>query len=472
MRQKIQYLSYYRWLVFGVTVLGTFMGTIDSSIVNVALPLIAERLEAELTIVQWVVTAYLLTISSLLPLFGRAGDMFGRKLVYMLGFFVFTIGSIVCGLSINIWMLIGARVLQAIGAAMLMANSPAIIGANFPGKERGRALGMVGTVVALGLMTGPGMGGLLAGAFGWQSIFIINVPIGITAFILAYLVLPADAKRKHDKFDFIGAFFFACAMVSLLLIISNGQRWGWLSTAVISGGVVTVIFLTLFIWQERRVKYPMIDLSLFQSWQFLSGNLSSLLSFMAIFINVMLLPFYLHSVLELTPTQIGIIITPFPLTMAIVAPISGYLSERFSFIVLTVSGLVITMSGLLYMATLNSASAIWQVAVGQAIIGVGNGLFQSPNSNSVLSSVPPDKLGIASGINALVRNIGMVSGIALAVTVFETRRQQYLTGIVMPTPMQLTDAFLTGYHAVLIVGACIAGAAAIISLNRRGYVRA
>lgn len=185
------------------------MSTLDSSIVNVALPTISTQLHTDLSTLQWVVTAYLLTISSLLPVFGRIADLVGRKKIFGLGFIIFTLGSLLCGLSGNIWMLVGMRIFQAIGASMLMSNSSAIITAAFPVQERGRALGLTGTVVALGNLSGPAIGGLLIGFTSWHAIFWINIPIGILGFLAAHLVLPEDKlQRTEETFDILGAVFF------------------------------------------------------------------------------------------------------------------------------------------------------------------------------------------------------------------------------------------------------------------------
>lgn len=471
MSDKTNAADKYRWLVFAVTMIGTFMATLDASIVNVALPVIATSFRTDLAIVQWVVTAYLLVVSSLLPLFGRLGDIWGRRLVYTVGFLFFTAGSGLCGIAGHIWWLVGFRAFQAIGAAMIMANSPAIVATLFPGKQRGRALGMVGTIVALGTMTGPSLGGILVGTWGWEYIFFINLPIGIVAFLLGQVVLPTERVAAAGRFDLCGAGLFALGMTCLLLVLSSGHEWGWFSPKVLLGTAVALVSLVLFVWYERRIEEPMIDLSLFRHWQFLSGTIASFLSFMAIFTNTILLPFYLHSILALSPTQIGFVITPFPLLLAVVAPLSGYLSERVHLLLLTVTGLVITAAGLFYMAMLGAQAQMWQVAVGQAIMGIGNGMFQSPNNNSVLTSVETAKLGVASGINAMVRNIGMVSGTAMAVSIFETKRLQELAGVASPSVEQLTRSFLVAYQEVLLIGAGIALAAALISLKRQRITR-
>jgi EmrB/QacA subfamily drug resistance transporter len=469
MIDKLQTGPLQRWAVFGVTAIGTFMATLDSSIVNVALPKVSSDLNVSLPLVQWVVSAYLLTISCLLPLFGRLGDMLGRRRVYSVGFLVFTLGSIFCGISGHIALLIAARVLQAIGSAMLMANAPAIVSATFSGPDRGRALGMVGMVVALGSMTGPSIGGILVDSFGWESIFYVNIPIGIIGFTASQVILPKE-KRQRETFDYLGATLFAAGMTSFLLAMIHGEEWGWLSTIVIALFIVATLTFGVFISHEKRVPSPMIDLSLFKSWAFLSGNIAGLLSFMAAFSNTMLLPFYLSTILALSPSQIGLLMTPFPLLLAIVAPMSGYLSERVNPAFLSATGLAATTVGLIWLATLGSTSAMWQVAVGQAILGLGNGLFQSPNNNSVMSAVPSQKLGIAGSINSLVRNVGQVCGIAISVSIFESRQASALTGYVSPTWEHQVAAFLQGYHSALYVGAVFAFIGAVLSFIRRTHL--
>lgn len=455
-----------RWLIFAITMLGTFMATLDGGIVNVALPVIAAELHIDLVVAQWVVSSYLVTITSLLPLFGKAGDIFGRRPVYVAGLLLFTAGSLFCGWAATIQLLIAARVVQAIGASMLMANSPAIISIIFPGAERGRAFGMIGSVVALGSMAGPSLGGVLVGYFSWQAIFYVNLPIGLAAALLGYWILPRE-QRRAETLDLTGAALFAGGMISALLALSQGHEWGWTSLRISALAVVAVLLLAVFLVYERRITHPMLDLSLFQSWLFLSGSIAGLLTFMAMFINNILLPFYLHTALSLPPEQIGLLITPFPLCMAVTAPVSGYLSERFGPVGLSTSGLLIMAGGMALLARLGLHPAFWQVATAQAMIGIGNGMFQSPNNNSVLSSIPAAKVGLASGISALVRNIGMVSGIALAVAVFEARRQQRLAAFNEPTAAQQMAVFVSAYQDALLLGVALLLAGATLVFWRR-----
>ncbi|MFZ3102632.1 MAG: MFS transporter [Desulfitobacteriaceae bacterium] len=473
LKEMLQNSPRYRWFILAIVSVGIFMSTLDSSIVNVALPTISQNMKTDLSMIQLVVTAYLLTISSLLPIFGRVADLLGRKRVYSLGFIMFTLGSMLCGLAYNIWFLVAMRIFQAIGASMIMANSAAIITAIFPPKERGRALGLTGTVVALGSLAGPAVGGILVGFTSWRAIFYINLPIGIFGYIAAQIILPADTPPKvKPTFDFTGATLFTLGLISLLFAVSYGQAWGWQSTPILLGMLLGILLLGLFFYTEFRVKDPLIDLSLFRNQPFLVGNLAGLLSFVALFSNVILMPFYLQHILLYTPTQVGLLMTAFPLTMAIVAPISGYISDRIGAAVLSTGGLLVTAVGLFYLSILTSTSTTLQIIPGPILMGLGAGLFNSPNNSSVMSSVHPSKLGVAGGINALVRNVGMVIGIALSVSLFENRQASFLSTINNPSANMKVQAFMSAYHTVLLVAMGIALVAALISLNRKGYALA
>jgi len=470
MLKMVKQDKYYRWMVFGVTAVATFMATLDAGIVNVALPAIAQQLNVELSVVQWVVSAYLLGISSLLPLVGKVSDMYGRRKIYLTGMGVFVLGSFLCCISSTILYLVISRIIQSVGASMLMANALAIVSTVFQGPERGRAMGMNSTFVALGSLAGPSLGGILIGNYVWQSIFYINIPIGIIALLFGYMILPGDEKKEAKTFDYMGAGLFALSMISLLLVISHGQEWGWNSSFVYSFFLVAMVAFGLFFWCELHKEYPMIEMGLFKNESLLSGTISAMFAYMALFSNNILLPFYLDRVLHATPIQIGMVITPLPLFIAITAPISGYLSEKINPATLTATGLFITMGGLFYLASLNEYANVWHVIFSQVVVGLGNGLFQAPNNHSVLSSVSKEKVGLVGGINSLVRNVGMVSGVAVAVAVFENRSQQML-GLTTATGFGHTAAFISGYHAAMVVAACFAGIGAAISFSRRKYIQ-
>lgn len=470
MQQKLANLSYYRWLIFGVIASGTFMSTLTSSSVNVALPQIMASLGTDLTMAQWVVSAYLLIITSLLPLAGRLGDICGRRTIYSIGFVGFISGSLLCGFAQSIGMLITTRVIQAVGAAGLMANAPAIIVSGFPAAERGKVLGMIGTVVALGTLTGPSLGGFLVESFGWYAVFFVNIPVGIVGLIGTRTIIPLDADLRNESIDYLGAAIFTLGMGSFLLVLSHGRQWGWTSMAVQGTIFLSITAWVLFIRHERKTKHPMIELGVFRNRPFLIGNLAGIMSFMALFANTILLPLFLHEVMVLSPAGIGFVMSAFPLVMAVIAPFSGTLSDRMGCRVPATAGLIIIAIGLYHMANLRGDAGLWSIIAGQAVMGLGNGLFQSPNNNSVISSVDPGKWGAAGGISALARNFGMVSGTAVAVSIFEYRRMQILGGAAAPDTVRQVHAFLAGYHDALLAAACFALLGAAISFNRKGHV--
>ncbi len=440
------------------------MATLDSGIVNVALPTISEGFGANLPSAQWIISGYMLTISCLLPLFGRMGDIMGRRFTYRLGFLLFALASALCGLAPTLWSLVASRVLQGVGAAMLMANSPAVIMDAFPGSQRGRALGFMGTVVALGTLCGPSLGGLIMHWTGWRALFYITVPVGLIGCYLARL-LPASAPgRPRPRFDLPGAALFALGVTSLLLGLTHGREWGFSSTREGLCLGISLLAWCLFVLRERSTPEPMLDLSLLGYWPFLSGNLASMLSFMALFSNAILLPFYLQTEMGLTTARVGLLMAVLPLAVCFVAPLSGWFSERVNAALLASGGLTLSCTGLLLQSGLTLSSPLWRVALGQAVIGLGIGVFQSPNSNSVLSSAPRDKSGQAGGILALVRNLGVVCGITLAVAAFE-----FFKG--GADAAADPEVFFHGFQAALRLGACLAFIGALISFKRRGHFR-
>ena len=287
-----------RWFILANVVLGGFMSTLDSSIVNVALPTISTNFKVGLSTIQWLVTAYLLAISSLLPVFGRLSDLWGRKRIYSTGFLMFTLGSILCGLAANIWFLVGMRVLQAVGAAMLMSNGQAIIVSIFPFEERGRALGLSGTVIALGALAGPALGGFLVSWAGWRSIFYVNVPIGIIAYLASQITLPADTEKKLVTFDYKGSTLFTLGLIGMLYAINNGHDFGWISWGILVPLTLGIVLLGVFFYIELRIEDPLIDFSIYRNRPFMIGNLSAFLNFVANFANTILMPFYLQRVMN------------------------------------------------------------------------------------------------------------------------------------------------------------------------------
>jgi EmrB/QacA subfamily drug resistance transporter len=447
----------YKWKAMAVVWIGIFMATLDGSIVNLALPVLTDFFKTDITTIEWVVMAYLLTITSLLLSLGRISDMIGRKIIFAGGLAVFTLGSGLCAFSTTEVQLILFRIFQGIGAAMLMATGIAIITHAFPPRERGKAMGLIGTVVSLGSMTGPVLGGFLIQRVGWQSIFYINIPVGIVGTIMALKVLHNDEKSKGQSFDIPGALTLFISLVSLLLALSEGQEKGWGSSFIIFLFVSSLVFFTIFVTIETRTKQPVLDLRHFKNKQFAAANISALISFMAMFSVILLMPFLLLKQLEYSPEKAGLVFMSVPLVMSVVSPISGWLSDRTNSHVLSSIGIGISTLSILSLSYLNGGSSFMDVALSLSFLGLGMGLFQPPNNSIIMGSLPKEQLGIAAGIMGTMRNMGMVIGVAISGAVFSNRYVFYGNNV---------NSFLPAFHDTFVVSAIICGIAVVVSLVR------
>ena len=438
-----------------------FLGTIDGSIVNVALPTLVDEFDTTFALTQWVVLAYMLTQATLTLGFGRLGDMVGKKPIFTTGFVVFTTGSVLAGLSPTIGWLIAARVVQAVGAAMIFALGFAITTEAFPPTERGRALGINGTMVSLGIMAGPIVGGLIIEATDWRWIFFVNLPIGIIGTITAVRFIPNTKPRGGQRFDFAGAVAFFFGLLGFLLGLTLGQEAGFTAPAVLGLLGVSIISFVAFVAIEHRVDQPMLDLTLFRR-QDLSVNLvTGFVAFFAISGLLLLAPFYLTDVVGLSPSEIGLVLGAIPITMGIIAPLSGSLSDRIGTRSVTVTGLAIMTAGYVLAAGLLDGVALLGIIVVGLIIGLGMGVFQSPNNSAILGSVPPERLGVTSGVLAINRMTGTVTGIAVLGTLWAARTVAYAgggTAADAPAPAQaagLSDAMVLA--ALLLAAALVLG---------------
>ncbi len=471
----------HKWWALVTVAIGTFASTLDSGIVNISLPSLLSYFRSDLATIQWVVLAYLLTITALLLPFGRAADIWGRKKIYTLGFAIFTIGSLISSMAPSPAYLIGSRVMQAVGSAMIQANGLAITNAVFPSHERGRALGINGTVVAAGITLGPAVGGALIDAFGWRSIFFISVPVGIFGIIMAFAVLEEhriSTRREgaSNRFDWVGTILVALGLSTLLLGLNRGERAGWGSTQIVGLFAVAVVSLLAFVLVERRVVAPLLDLQLFRVRAFATGSLAALCSFLAIAANSFLMPFYLQLALGYSPAQAGLLLTPTSLMLALLAPISGSLADRFGARLLSSAGLIISAIALFLLSQLTAASHYTDVLLRLILLGVGIGVFNPPNSAAVFGSVPRERYGVAGGFLSMMRNAGQVIGVAIAGALvisaiapvvgsggLEALRQSAASGASVGP---LLDAFTTGLRHAFTFSAILAACGAVISLFR------
>jgi len=410
-----------KWLVLIAIGIGTFMSALDGSVVNTILPVVTEYFKTDVATIEWVVTTYLLVVSGLLLSVGRLGDLRGNKVAYIWGFIIFVLGSALCGSAPSPVFLITSRGLQAIGASMLFANSPAILTKNFPASQRGQALGLQGTMTYLGLTTGPFLGGWLADTFGWHSVFYINIPIGLIAITLSLIVIPRDTPAgQTEKFDLAGASTFLVGLVALLFALNQGHALGWTSPIILGLFIASLLLLGLFTWIEMRIPTPMLDLSLFKRRVFSMSTISPILNYICVYSVLFLTPFYLIQGRGLSASQAGLILTSQPIIMALTAPFSGRLSDRIGSRLPTTLGMLILTAGLFLLSRLTLESPFWLVVLGLAIGGFGTGLFVAPNNSALMGDAPRNRQGIASGVLALARNVGMVLGIGLTGAIFTT----------------------------------------------------
>jgi EmrB/QacA subfamily drug resistance transporter len=414
-----------KWFVLAAVGMGIFLGTIDGSIVNVALPTLARSLQTEFAIVQWVSLAYLLTMATLMLSMGRLGDMIGKKRVYASGFVIFTLGSLICGIAPSIYILIAFRVLQAIGAAM-MTLGMAIITENFPPSERGKALGISGSLVSIGIIAGPVIGGLILGAASWRWIFYVNLPIGVIGTWMVLKLVPGSSQAQKERFDFLGAVALFTTMSSLLMGLTIGQNAGFTSPAPLALFGFGGIALFAFIWIESKSKSPMIDLTIFRNRLFNINLVPGMMTFITIAGGTILMPFYMEEVLGLPTQQVGLIMASVPVSMGIIAPFSGALSDRMGSRLITVIGLAILVLASLGLTAVQTDTRPWMLALLYLPVGLGMGIFQSPNNSVILGSVPRSQLGVASGLLATNRTLGQTTGIAVLGALWAASVRYYL----------------------------------------------
>jgi EmrB/QacA subfamily drug resistance transporter len=458
-----------KWSVLGIVGTGVFMCTLDSSIVNVSLPAIAKHFGAPVGAeVEWVIIAYLVVIASTLLTVGRLADRIGHRPIWLSGLAVFTVGSALCGAAPTLWLLICARVLQGIGGSLLMAVSPAMLTSAFPPEERGRALGLNSTIVALGISAGPALGGWITETASWRWIFYVNVPIGIAGAIATMIVLPGQHEAARSRFDVAGAVLLGIALASLATLLSIGADAGWTSPVVLGLAAVAIVTGALFTWQERRAANPLLEHRLFQNRLFAWASASLVLSFLAGFAVSFLLPIYFEQLRGFSLARTGLLLTAFPLVVAVVAPISGALADRIGTRGLASAGMTVLCAGLLLLARLGEHTSIWGVIWPQLVAALGMALFQSPNNSAIMGAAPRDRQGVAAGMLATGRTMGQSLSVAIAGAVFvglgAAAAGRALLG--HPHDPALSATFLHGFQWALRTCAALSAAAIVTSLLR------
>ena len=410
----------YKWWAFIAIASGTFVSVVDHGTVLVALPTITDHFNSDLPTAQWVVVGYALTISALLLPMGRLSDIIGRKRIYVYGFVIYIIGAALSGFAGEMLPLILFKVIQGAGSAMVQGTGMAMITSIFPANERGKALGLHMSVVGVGAVAGPVLGGLLVETLGWQWVFFINVPAGLMV-ITAVLVILDPSRLGQEggraKFDWLGAGLSAGLLVAFLLFLTTGPTSGWGSPGVLAGMAAFVVLFASFIWWELHTQSPMLDLSLFKRRVFALGVLTGWISFLSNSPVRFLIPFFLQPVLGFSPAQMGLLLAPGALAMIIMGPLSGRLSDRYGWRKLNVGGNLVSASGLILLSTVTVNTPVALVVASFVFSSMGMGMFNSPNSSSIFSAVEREKFGVVGALTQLMRNSANVTSIAIATAI-------------------------------------------------------
>ena len=437
-----------RTVVVAALGVGIYLAALDIRIVNAILPVVADAFGTDLSAIQWVVTSYLLVQSTLLLAVGRLGDIWGHRRLYLLGLMVFVLSSVICGFAGSTPSLVAGRAIQAIGASLIFASLTVILTRVFPTDQRGRAFGIQATIVYVGLATGAPLGGWLTDLFGWQSVFLVNVPIGLAALLLGWRAAPSDTTgERREPFDLAGSAVYVLGLGLLLLGLNQGHAWGWASTATLGTLLVGAALLAGWAAFELRVSNPMIDLRLFGERAFAAPVASGFLCYTGISATF-LLPFALIQGRGLSPAETGLILTCQTIVMAATASISGPLSDRIGARTPATVGMALLTVGLLLLSRIDAALPIGQIVAMQVLMGLGIGLFTSPMSSAILGAVPAERRGVANGVLGTARMLGMVLGVGVAGAVYATTLG--LTG----DPS--ADGVLRAIGAGLLVGSGVA----------------
>ena len=431
-----------QYSAFAGLAVGAFMGPLDGSMVNSMLPILTRELQVDISTTEWLLTIYMLIQTGMMLTFGRLGDLWGHKLIYVSGLVVFMIGSALSALAPSPELLIGARAITALGSAALWANSAAILTHSFPAAQRGRALGMQSMMVQLGGSCGPPLGGIVASTLGWRAIFWIGVPVTLVALVLSLRFIERDEPRgRGERFDVPGAALYMLGLMSVLVALNQGHAWGWDSFGVLGFLGLGLGLLAGFVVLEPRVRWPMLDLGLFRERAFASPVLAMVLNFVSTSSIVFLMPLYLLLGRGLAPAEAGLILISQPLTMASITILSGTLSDRIGSRIPATVGMSILALGLFLLSWVDvSTPLLWIVGV-LVLIGVGVGLFNTPNSSAVMGAVPSGRRGVAAAILSTARTLGNTLGLGLAGAIFTT----VLAGRELTNPEYVVQAVSVGF---------------------------
>ena len=458
-----------QWLILLLISLASFMGALDATIVNISLPTMSKYFQCDVATVSWVAMAYLLVLSGTLIAFGRVADIRGYKKIYLAGFAIFTIGSLLCGLSSTIYLLIGFRVLQGIGAAMLQAIGGAMIVRYLPEKFRGTAFGVLTTFAAVGLAAGTPLGGFISQFYSWHWIFFINVPVGIIAIILGISVLPKDTGEfGKGQFDLSGAALLLVALVSLIFFLNMGNNIGWLSWRILISIIVSLTAWAGFILNEKRAHFPLINLSLFRNRNFTVAVTVALLMLLVGQGSWYAFPFYLELEKGFATNIAGLILLVPAIFMMICGPIAGLLSGRIGSRPICVLGSVVLIASFVMFALMGAKTGLCYIIIAMALEGIGIGLIMPANFSLIMGMSAKGSEGVINSLVTTARNVGAVMGIAVFTLIFlSVIASQGISPSGITAHSLPPRAFALGFHTIFLFGAVLGGVLLVLNLALR-----
>ena len=442
-----------KWWTLAAVSFGLFMIMLDNTVVNVALPSIQRDLGVGLSELEWIVSGYALTFAALMLIGGKLADAYGRRLLFVIGIVVFTVASLLCGLSTSGDMLIASRVLQGAGAAMMNPATLSIIAATFPPRQRGTAIGIWAGVSALALAIGPLVGGLLTEHASWNWIFFVNVPFGILGVFASFLLIEESHDPTHERLDIPGLATSALGLFALTYGLIEANTYGWGSARIVGSFVVAAVALAAFVVLERRQRAPMLDLTLFRNRTYVGANLAILLVSLAMFGVFFFVSLFMQNILGYSAVEAGAAFLPMTILVIIVAPIAGRVSDRLGSRGLITAGMLLLACQLLYFSQLGADATFWTLLPGLVLGGIGMSMTMTPGTAAATRAVPVEKAGVGAAVLNAFRQVGGSTGIALMGAIMAAKLTE------PPTPASFVD----GFEEALLVASGIALVGAIVA---------
>lgn len=441
-----------RWYVLITVGIGTFLSSLNTSITNTVLPVIQRAIHLTLSQSEWIVLIYLLVLTLLLLPVGRLSDIFGHRFIFLSGFALFTCSALLCGLSGSYLFLLWGRAFLAVAGSMILSVGPALLSTTFPPEQRGRVLGLQAIMTYIGLSLGPALGGWLTEWWGWPVIFFLTIPFGLAGFVLGMWSIPKVVPKERKPFDLMGFFFFIIGMIACTLLLNLNVIKRHRSLMITLLLVFFIIATWGFVFVERKQPEPMLDLRLFRIGNIRFGTIGAALNYLCFFLTLFLLPFYFDQVLHYSASSTGLYMTISPMVMTVFAPIAGTLSDRTGPRLLTTLGMIFSTMSLILLGLMvkvpSPGAAHIVLILGLILAGLGTGTFAAPNNSAILGAAPRAKQGVASGILATFRYIGMMAGITIGGSLFDS-----LLSYNSAKGLSATTAFLKAFLPVMLVGA-------------------